>query len=35
VEEILWYGSDVIVLDPRDLREQIIGLFKLGVQRYG
>jgi len=35
VEEILWYGSDVIVLDPRDLREQIVGLFKLGVQRYG
>lgn len=35
VEEILWYGSDVIVKEPKDLRAQIIDILKIGAQRYG
>ena len=35
VEEILWYGSDVIVIEPADLRQQIVELLKDGVRRYG
>jgi proteasome accessory factor B len=35
IEEILWYGSDVIVVEPADLRMQIIDLLKAGVDRYG
>ena len=35
VEEILWYGSDVIVIDPVELRQQIIELLRDGQRRYG
>jgi len=35
IEEILWYGSDVIVSDPSYLRSQIIDLLKKGVSQYG
>lgn len=35
VEEILWYGSDLEVLEPKDLREQIIEILREGVRRYG
>ena len=35
IEEILWYGSDVIVVGPADLRMQVIDLLKAGVDRYG
>jgi len=35
IEELLWYGSDVVVLEPVDLRSQIIDLLKAGVRRYG
>ena len=35
IEEILWYGSDVIVSDPPYLRSQIIDLLKKGVSQYG
>lgn len=35
LEEILWYGSDVILLEPSDLRQQIVELLKVGMRRYG
>ena len=35
VEEILWYGSDVIVIEPVELRQQIIKLLRDGERRYG
>jgi proteasome accessory factor B len=35
IEELLWYGDDVVVIEPLDLREQIISLLRQGVERYG
>lgn len=35
VEEILWYGNDVIVIEPAELRQQIIELLRDGARRYG
>jgi len=35
VEEVLWYGSDVIVSEPQTLRDEIIAHLKSGVVRYG
>ena len=35
IEELLWYGDDVVVTQPLDLREQIISLLRQGVKRYG
>ena len=35
IEEILWFGSDVIVLEPDDLRHEIIEILKKGVAIYG
>ena len=35
IEEILWYGNDVIVSDPTDLREEIMNYFRTGVRTYG
>jgi proteasome accessory factor B len=35
IEEILWYGNDVIVSEPTDLREEIKHYFRTGVQTYG
>ena len=35
VEEILWYGSDVIVIEPVELRQKIVELLREGVRRYG
>ena len=35
LEEILWYGSDVVLIEPLDLRQQIIERLKAGVKRYG
>ena len=35
VEEILWYGDDVIVAEPKDLRDEIRDILKSGVVKYG
>ena len=35
VEEILWYGDDVIVAEPKDLRDEIRDTLKAGVVKYG
>lgn len=35
VEEVLWYGDDVVVETPRELREEIIRHLKSGVATYG
>ena len=35
VEEILWYGSDVIVSEPENLRVEIIDVLKSGLVKYG
>ena len=35
IEEILWYGSDVIIIEPSSLRSQIIDLLTKGVSQYG
>jgi proteasome accessory factor B len=35
VEEVLWYGDDVVVETPRELRDEIIGYLKSGVAIYG
>lgn len=35
IEEVLWYGNDVIVSEPSDLRNEIFGYLKVGVATYG
>lgn len=35
LEEILWYGGDVVVIEPADLRQQIVELLREGVRKYG
>ncbi len=35
IEEILWYGDDVIVSEPEELRLEVITRLKEGVRRYG
>lgn len=35
IEEILWYGDDVVVKAPKDLREEVISRVKHGVELYG
>ncbi|MCX6448909.1 MAG: WYL domain-containing protein [Actinobacteria bacterium] len=35
IEEVLWYGNDVIVFEPIDLRNEILGHLKAGVATYG
>lgn len=35
IEEILWYGKDVIVLAPADLRIEILKILRAGVATYG
>ena len=35
VEEVLWYGSDVIVSRPQTLRDEVIAHLKSGVVTYG
>lgn len=35
IEEILWYGNDVIVLEPGDLRVEILNHLKAGLVTYG
>jgi len=35
IEEILWYGNDVIVSEPADLRIEILNRLRVGVVTYG
>jgi proteasome accessory factor B len=35
IEEVLWYGNDVIVSEPIDLRNEILSRLKAGVATYG
>ena len=35
IEEILWYGNDVIVSEPEDLRIEILSRLRIGVVTYG
>jgi proteasome accessory factor B len=35
VEEVLWYGSDLVVDSPQELRDQVIALLKSGMINYG
>ena len=35
IEEILWYADDAVVLEPKDVRDEIINRLELGVKRYG
>jgi proteasome accessory factor B len=35
IEEILWYGDDVVLKSPADLRDEVIKRLEQGVKRYG
>ena len=35
LEEILWFGDDVVVLSPQSMRGKAITLLEAGVKRYG
>jgi proteasome accessory factor B len=35
IEEVLWYGNDVVVENPQELRDEIIGLLRSGIRNYG
>jgi proteasome accessory factor B len=35
IEEVLWYGNDVIVTEPSDIRTEIMDHLKAGVATYG
>jgi proteasome accessory factor B len=35
IEEVLWYGDDAIVTEPKGVREEIVKRLELGVKRYG
>jgi proteasome accessory factor B len=35
VEELLWYGDDVVVASPPELRNEIVNLLKNAVSNYG
>jgi len=35
IEEVLWYADDAIVVEPADVRTEIVKRLKLGVKRYG
>ena len=35
IEEILWYGNDVIVSEPADLRTEILKILRAGKATYG
>jgi proteasome accessory factor B len=35
IEEILWYGNDVVVSEPSDLRVEILRQLRVGVATYG
>jgi proteasome accessory factor B len=35
IEEVLWYADDAVVVEPSDLRAEIVKRLQLGVKRYG
>ena len=35
IEEVLWYGDDVVLKSPADLRDEVIKRLEQGVKRYG
>lgn len=35
IEELLWYGDDVVLQSPIDLREELIRRLQTGVKNYG
>jgi len=35
IEEVLWYADDAIVVEPSDVRTEIVKRLELGVKRYG
>jgi len=35
IEEILWYGDDLVVSDPQNLRSKVLSLLESGVKTYG
>ena len=35
IEELLWYGDDVVLHSPSDLRAELIRRLKSGVKNYG
>jgi len=35
IEELLWYGDDVVVHSPKDLRDELISRLEIGVKSYG
>ena len=35
IEEVLWYADDAIVVEPADVRTEIVKRLELGVKRYG
>jgi len=35
IEEVLWYADDAIIVEPTDVRAEIVKRLELGVKRYG
>lgn len=35
IEEVLWYADDAVVLEPDNVRNEIVKRLELGVERYG
>lgn len=35
IEEVLWFGDDVVLVSPPEMREKLVNLLKIGVDRYG
>jgi proteasome accessory factor B len=35
IEEVLWYADDAVVLEPENVRNEIVKRLELGVERYG
>lgn len=35
IEEVLWYADDAVVLEPDNVRDEIVKRLELGVERYG
>jgi proteasome accessory factor B len=35
IEELLWYGDDVVLKSPSDLRAELIRRLQSGVKNYG
>ena len=35
LEELLWFGDDVVLLSPKDLRDELIARLEIGVKAYG